>query len=162
MGRHFGYTHTESTKQIMSELKKGKPFTEEHKRKLSESHKRYWATHRLTEEEKKRRGKLISEARKKSKKNNTRKPISDETRKRMSEARKAWAKAHPCTLEERKRRGKAISEGWAKKTLKVRNVKGAAKLPIKTEEELKKIELKKVDQNAIREYVKKHGKIQLF
>ena len=161
MGRHFGYTHTESTRKKMSELKKGKPFTEEHKRKLSESHKLYWATHRLTDEEKKRRGKLISEARKKSNKCN-RKPVSAETRKKMSEARKAWAKAHPCTLEEREKRGRAISEGWARKTLKVRNVKGAAKLPIKTEEELKNIELKKVDQNAIREYVKKHGKIQLF
>ena len=161
MGRHFGYKHKEETKQIMSNLKKGKPFTEEHKRKLSESHKLYWSTHRLTEEEKKRRGKLISEAKKKSSKC-IRKPVSEETRKKMSEARKAWAKAHPCTLEERKKRGRAISEGWGRRTLKVRDVKGAAKLPIKTEEELRKVELKKVDQNAIREYVKKHGKIQLF
>ncbi len=161
MGRHFGYTHKEETKQIMSELKKGIPFTEEHKRKLSESHKRYWLTHKLTEEQKKKRGRLISEAYKR-KTVTVRKPVSEETRKKMSEARKAWAKAHPYTLEERIKRGMAISEGWRKRRMKVVQVKDSAKLPVKAEEGLKKVELKKVDRNAIREYVKKYGKIQLF
>lgn len=162
MGRHFGYKHNESTKQKMSELKKGKPFTEEHRKHLSESHKRYWSTHKLTEEQKKKRGRLISEAYKKRKNVTVRKPVSEETRKKMSEAQKRWHQEHPYTLEERQKRGRAISEGWQKRKMKVVQVKEAAKLPIKTEEELRKVELKKVDRNAIREYVKRFGKIQLF
>jgi hypothetical protein len=44
-----GYKHTDVAKRTLSEKKKGKslgPFTEEHKRHLSENKKRYWRTHK--------------------------------------------------------------------------------------------------------------------
>ena len=166
MGRHKGYSHTEETKQKMSELKKGKPFSEEHRRKLAEAHRRYWQTHSLSKEERKRRAKLISEARIRNSKGNKppkpRKKLSAETRQRMSEAQKKRFKEHPYTPEQRERIGQAISNGWRKKTLKIKDVKDAAKLPAKTEEEFRAIELKKVDREAIKAYVSKFGKLQLF
>ena len=167
MGRHFGYKHSQETKQKMSEKKLGRTFTEEHKRKLSEAHKRYWQTHTLTVEERKRRAKLISEAQiKKHRENKTvktlRKKLSVETRKRMSEAQRKRFKEHPYTPEERQRIGQAISNGWRKRSLKIKDVKDGAKLPVKTEEVFKTVQLKKVDKETIREYVMRFGKIQLF
>lgn len=42
-----GKKHTEETKSKMSESQKGKKLSEEHKRKISEAHKIYWAKRKL-------------------------------------------------------------------------------------------------------------------
>lgn len=166
MGRQKGYSHTLETRQKMSARKKGKPFSEEHKRKLAEAHKRYWQTHSLSKEERERRAKLISEAQIKRHQKNTvvirpRKKLSEETKRRMSEGQKKRFKEHPLTPEQRLKLGQAISNGWRKKSLKVLKTKDQAKIPA-TEEDFKKVKLKKVDIETIREYVAKYGKIELF
>jgi len=84
-----GKNHLDKTKRKISEAKKGRsrpPFSEEHKRKMSEAHKnmseetkrKMSEAHKNMSEETKRK---ISEVRKG-------KPLSEETKRKMSEARK--------------------------------------------------------------------------
>ena len=54
----FGTHHTEETKQKMSIAKLGRRYSEEHRKHLSESHKRYWARRKLDEQVRSGRAKL--------------------------------------------------------------------------------------------------------
>ena len=69
-----GFQHSEETKRKMSEAKKDKKFSDEHKRKLSENNARYWKDKNRSEETKRK----ISEAHKGKK-------FSEKTKRKMSE-----------------------------------------------------------------------------
>ena len=109
-----GFQHSEKTKRKMSEARKGKKFSDEHKRKLSENNARYWKNKNRSEKTKRK----ISEAKKG-------KTLSEETRKKMSEAQKG--KNHPMY-------GKTHSEKTRKKMSKAHK----GKKPYEMTEEVKK------------------------
>ena len=158
MSRQKGFHHPKETKEKMSVAKQGLKFSEEHRAKLSAAHKKYWETHTLSEAERKRRGKLISEAQRKKHLLKKKRTLSEETRRKMSEARKAWAKAHPLTQEQREKLAESIANGWHKKKLKVLQSDEALRLPV-SESDLQRMVLRPVDVKA---YVKRFGKINLF
>lgn len=112
-----GFQHSEKTKRKMSEARKGKKFSDEHKRKLSENNARYWKDKNRSEKTKRK----ISEAKK------GKKPyeMTEETRKKMSEARKG--KKSPMY-------GKTHSEKTRKKMSKAHK----GKKPYEMTEEVKK------------------------
>ena len=62
MSREKGFHISDETKRKMSESKRGKTFSDEHRKHLSEVQKNWWKNHPLTEEQRKARGKAISDA----------------------------------------------------------------------------------------------------
>jgi hypothetical protein len=55
---HTGLKYSDETKEKMRQKKLGIPKSEEHRRHLSESHKRYWARRRMDEQVRSGRAKL--------------------------------------------------------------------------------------------------------
>ena len=96
---------SDETRQRMSDAKKGKVFSEEHRKRLSEKQKRWWQTHTLTD-------------------------------------------------EQRRARAQAISDGYRRKRgLKLKNENSLERLNWKA------VEIHKPD---LKEFVRKHGKLELF
>lgn len=88
----LGKTFSEETRRKISESKKGMTFSEEHKRKLSESHKdkpNGLLGYRHSEESRRK----ISESKKGKPSPNKGKPMSEEQKKKLSESvKKYWTK----------------------------------------------------------------------
>ena len=113
-----GFQHSEETKRKMSEAKKDKKFSDEHKRKLSENNARYWKDKNRSEETKRK----ISEAHKGKK-------FSEKTKRKMSEAKKGkkspmYGKTH--SEETRKKmseahKGKKFSEKTKRKMSEIKS-----------------------------------------
>lgn len=155
-GGTAGYEYTDDVKAVMSERQKGRKLSEETKRRMSESRKRYYSTHEVSEETREK----LRRPNKGHYKKGERKPLTDETKRKISEAL-TGKQGKPLTEEQKNHlsevfKGRKMTPNMLKATEPYRFKNGHA-VTAHTIERLKETNSRRVvmlddDMNIIREF----------